>query len=80
MPQRSGSARANLWLVVPNDGRSRALCERLRDAGFTQDQTEEGRPLRQLWRITRLGSITVDFLIPPSRATDRGGEPRGLEE
>jgi len=56
------------------------LTERLRDAGFAQDQTEEGRPTRQRWRVTGLGSATVDFLISPSLATDQGGQLRDIEK
>jgi len=68
-----------LRLALLDEGRYRALTERLRDAGFTQDQTDEGRPTRQRWRITGLGSVTVDFLIPPSLATDQGGTLRDIE-
>ncbi len=69
-----------LKLALLDEGRYRTLTERLRDAGFTQDQTEEGRPTRQRWRVTGLGSVTVDFLIPPSLATDQGGKLRDIEK
>jgi hypothetical protein len=68
-----------LKLALLDEGRYRTLTERLRDAGFAQDQTEEGRPTRQRWRVTGLGSVTVDFLIPPSLATDQGGKLRDIE-
>lgn len=69
-----------LKLAVLDEGRYRTLTERLRDAGFAQDQTEEGRPTRHRWRVTGLGSVTVDFLIQPSLATDQGGgAPRHRE-
>ena len=55
-----------LKLALLDEGRYRTLTVRLRDAGFAQDQTEEGRPTRHRWRVTGLGSVTVDFLIPPS--------------
>jgi hypothetical protein len=69
-----------LKLALLHEGRYRTLTERLRDAGFTQDQTEEGRPTRQRWRVTGLGSVAVDFLIPPSLATDQGGKLRDIEK
>ncbi len=69
-----------LKLALLDEGRYRTLTERLRDAGFEQDQTEEGRPTRQRWRVTGLGSVTVDFLIPPSLATDQGGKLRDIEQ
>src|SRR5512137_2424935 len=59
-----------LKLALLDKGRYRTLTERLRDAGFAQNQTEEGRPTRQRWHVTGLGSVTVDFLIPPALATD----------
>jgi hypothetical protein len=69
-----------LKLALLDQGRYRTLTERLRDAGFTQDQTEEGRATRQRWRVTGHGSVTVDFLIPPSLATDQGGKLRNIEK
>jgi hypothetical protein len=69
-----------LKLALLDQGRYRTLTERLRDAGFAQDQTEEGRPTRQRWRVTGLGSVTVDFLIPASLATDEGGKLRDIEK
>jgi hypothetical protein len=69
-----------LELALLDEGRYRTLTVRLRDAGFAQDQTEEGRPTRHRWRVTGLGSVTVDFLIPPSLATDHGGALRDIEK
>lgn len=69
-----------LKLALLDEGRYRTLTERLREARFTQDETEEGRATRQRWRITGLGSVTVDFLIPPSPATDQGGTLRDIEK
>jgi hypothetical protein len=69
-----------LKLALLDHGRYRTLTERLRDAGFEQDQTEQGRPTRQRWRVTGLGSVAVDFLIPPSLDTDQGGKLRNIEK
>ncbi len=55
------------------------LTERLRDAGFAMDENDQGKPTRQRWAITGAGTVTVDFLIPPSRAGDRGGRLRDIE-
>lgn len=69
-----------LTLALLDQGRYRTLTERLRNAGFTQDETEEGLPTRQRWRITAgAGTVTVDFLIPPSREADQGGKLRHIE-
>jgi hypothetical protein len=68
-----------LTLALLDAGRYRTLAERLRDAGFTHDWSEEGRPTRQRWRVTGFGSVTVDFLIPPSLETDQGGKIRDIE-
>jgi len=69
-----------LKLALLDEGRYSTLTERLRDAGFVQDRTEDGRPTRQRWRVTGTGSVTVDFLIPPSLATDQGGKLRDIEK
>jgi hypothetical protein len=69
-----------LKLALLEGGRYRTLTERLRAAGFVQDRTDEGWPTRQRWRVTGIGSMTVDFLIPPSRETDQGGELRDIEK
>lgn len=68
-----------LTLALLDEGRYRSLTGRLRGAGFTQDQNEEGRPTRQRWRIMGAGSVTVDFLIPPSSDADQGGALRDIE-
>ena len=69
-----------LTLALLNEGRYRKLTERLRDAGFTPDQTEEGRPTRQRWRVEGFGPVTMDFLIAPSRDNDQGGKIRDIEK
>ncbi len=69
-----------LKLALLDEGRYSTLTERLRDAGFVQDRTEDGRPTRQRWRVNGLGSVTVDFLIPPSLPTDQGGNLRDIEK
>ena len=70
-----------LKLALLDEGRYRTLTERLRNAGFTQDETDEGLPTRQRWRVVAsIGTVTVDFLIPPSRDTDQGGRLRDIEK
>ena len=69
-----------LKLALLDEGRYRTLTERLRDAGFVPDQTDEGRPARQRWRAASLGAVTVDFLIPPSLPHDQGGKLRNIEK
>jgi hypothetical protein len=68
-----------LQLALLDEGRYRKLTERLRDAGFTMDTNDAGSPTRQRWAITGSGTMTVDFLIPPSREGDKAGKLRDIE-
>jgi hypothetical protein len=68
-----------LQLALLDAGRYRKLTERLRDAGFTMDTNDAGNPTRQRWAITGSGTVTVDFLIQPSLAGDKGGTLRNIE-
>ena len=68
-----------LTVALLDEGRYRTLTERLRRAGFTQDENEEGNPTRQRWKIEQTDKVTVDFLIPPSLPDDRGGKLRDIE-
>ena len=67
-----------ITLALLDEGRYRTLTERLRRAGFTQDVNEQGNLTRQRW-IEQTGKGTVDFLIQPSDAGDRGGTLRNIE-
>jgi hypothetical protein len=70
-----------LAIAILNDQRYAELCERLRSAGFQADSNEAGRPTNQRWRIDSEGhTVTVDFLIPATLESDRGGALRNLEE
>lgn len=68
-----------LQLALLDEGRYRKLTERLRDAGFQMDKNDDENRTRQRWAITHAGTVTVDFLIPPSREDDRGGKLRDIE-
>jgi len=68
-----------LALALLDQGRYRQLTERLRDAGFTMDTNDDGNPTRQRWKVTSSGAVTVDFLIQPSVAGDKGGKLRDIE-
>jgi hypothetical protein len=68
-----------LQIALLDEGRYRQLTERLRDAGFAMDKNDAGKPTRQRWVITGSGTVTVDFLIPPSREGDKGGKLRDIE-
>lgn len=68
-----------LQIALLSEGRYRQLTGRLRDAGFAMDLNDAGNPTRQRWTITRGGTVTVDFLIPPSREGDKGGKLRDIE-
>ncbi|MBK8943140.1 MAG: hypothetical protein IPM79_37475 [Polyangiaceae bacterium] len=69
-----------LALAILDDQRYQALTERLRQAGFSEDTTDEGKPTRQRWRIDGPPKVTVDFLIPPSLPEDRPGKLRNIEK
>jgi hypothetical protein len=70
-----------LAIAILNDKRYHELCTRLRGCGFEPDVNDAGQPTNQRWRIeTDNQKVTVDFLIPPTRASDQGGRLRNLEE
>jgi hypothetical protein len=68
-----------LQLALLDEGRYRKFTEGLRDAGFAMDKNDDGNPTRQRWTITGSGTVTVDFLIPPSREGDRPGKLRDIQ-
>jgi hypothetical protein len=68
-----------LTVASLDQGRYRALTERLRRAGFSQDVNEVGNPTRQRWKIEQTEKVTVDFLIQPTLTDDRGGKLRDIE-
>lgn len=68
-----------LQIALLNEGRYRQLTERLRDAGFAMDKNDAGNPTRQRWAITSGITVTVDFLVQPSREGDKGGKLRDIE-
>src|SRR5512147_192387 len=51
-----------LTLALLDAGRYRGLTGRLRDAGLTPDENEEGRLTRQRWRLQSAGNVKIDFL------------------
>ncbi len=70
-----------LAIAILDEQRYHELCGRLRSAGFRPDTNEAGRPTNQRWQIESEGrTVTVDFLIPATLETDRGGALRNLEE
>lgn len=68
-----------LTVTLLDERRYQALTERLRRAGFSQDENEDGNLTRQRWMITGTAKVTVDFLIQPMRPDDRGGRLRDIE-
>jgi hypothetical protein len=68
-----------LALAILDGQRYQALTERLRQAGFSPDENDDGKPTRQRWRIDGPPRVTVDFLIAPSRPADRPGMLRDIE-
>jgi predicted nucleotidyltransferase len=68
-----------LTVALLNEQRYRSLTETMRACGFTQDTNDAGKPTRQRWREPQFNKVTIDFLIPPSRAGDKGGTLRHIE-
>lgn len=82
-PAHIGTMDVDLGLAIAilEEERYRELCERLRSAGFVPDLSKSGRPTLQRWSIEANGrTVTLDFLIPATRDTDRGGTLRHFEE
>jgi hypothetical protein len=69
-----------LALTILDAKRYQALTERLRGAGFGPDENESGQPTRQRWKIDGPPRVTVDFLIPPTAASDQGGRIKDIEQ
>jgi hypothetical protein len=71
-----------LSLALLDSKRYEDLTLRLYRADFKPDKNEEGNPILQRWKITPATDlkVTVDFLIPPSLATDKGGDLRHIEK
>lgn len=70
-----------LSLAILDDRRYEEIVARLKRAGFSPDKNEAGNLTRQRWRISigAAASVTIDFLIPPSSRSDRGGTLRDLD-
>ena len=70
-----------LAVAILDQQRYQELCERLRRAGFQPDINDVGKRTNQRWRIESEGrDVSVDFLIPATLASDRGGTLRHLHE
>jgi len=69
-----------MQVAILDNRRYEALTARLRAAGFGPDTNERGHPTRQRWKIDGPPKVTLDFLIPPSRDGDRGGDLRDIEQ
>ena len=71
-----------LSLALLDTKRYEDLKLRLYRADFKPDENEEGNPTFQRWKIMPAADlrVTVDFLIPPSLAADKGGDLRHIEK
>jgi hypothetical protein len=58
-----------LAFALVGEQRYQEVAERLRNAKFTPDKNDEGKPTRQRWRISD-PPVTVDFLIEPEESTE----------
>jgi hypothetical protein len=82
-PRHVGTMDVDLGLAIAilEEQRYHELCGRLQNAGFEPDTNDAGRTTNQRWRIDSEGrTVTVDFLIPATVESDRGGSLRNLEE
>ncbi|MCY2988073.1 MAG: hypothetical protein NTY19_09450 [Planctomycetota bacterium] len=82
-PPHIGTMDVDLGLAIAilDEQRYHELSERLRNAGFQPGTNEAGRTTNQRWRIDSEGrTVTVDFLIPATKAGDKGGGLRNLED
>ena len=70
-----------LSLSLLDKKRYEELTLRLQRAGFKPDENEEGNATMQRWQISPAAGlkVTIDFLIPPSHESDRGGELHHIE-
>ena len=71
-----------LSLALLDTRRYEDLSLRLYRADFKPDENEEGNPTLQRWKITPASDlkVTLDFLIPPSLAADKGGDLRHIQK
>jgi hypothetical protein len=67
-----------LSVVLMDGERYAEISQRLREAGFRPDETDEGQQTRQRWRLGDL-KVTVDFLIAPLSDEKEGGDLQDLE-
>ena len=58
-----------LAFALVGEQRYQEVAERLRNAKFTPDENEDGKPTRQRWRISD-PQVTVDFLIEPEKSVE----------
>ena len=71
-----------LSLAILDTKRYEDLSLRLNRADFKPDENEEGNPTLQRWKITPSAGlkVTLDFLISPSLAADKGGDLRHIQK
>jgi hypothetical protein len=58
-----------LAFALVGEARYQEVAARLRNAGFAPDKNDEGKTIRQRWRISD-PPVTVDFLIEPEPSTE----------
>jgi len=71
IPPHVGTMDLDLGLAfaLVGEARYQEVAARLRNAKFSPDETEEGKPTRQRWRISE-PPVTVDFLIEPEKTSE----------
>jgi predicted nucleotidyltransferase len=61
-----------LAFALVGEQRYQEVAERMRNAKFSPDENEDGKPTRQRWRISD-PPVTVDFLIEPENTEAKPG-------
>ncbi|MFB6356884.1 MAG: hypothetical protein ABEJ65_10265 [bacterium] len=70
-----------LSVALFDDSRYEKIEERIRRAGFENDENEEGNKTTHRWVFEEPGiKVEVDFQIPPTKPGDEGGTIRNLTE
>lgn len=70
-----------LSVALFDDSRYEEIAKRIRRAGFENDVNREGNKTTHRWKLEKPGiKVKVDFQIPPTNPSDKGGKIRNLTE
>lgn len=66
-------------LAIFEESRYHLIVERFRSGGFEPDVNEAGNTTFQRWKLSNALGVAVDFLIPQTSPSERGGSLKHLE-